>query len=181
MPTYYTRSGQVIRNPCAYAKTGAPMYPTRRGESKDMNAPTAIYKMNLEDGKKYVGKTTDVDRRMDEHFSGRGSQVTRKFKPVSAKIVAEVPGYYSDVAEQAITEECIGKHGYQNVRGGTYTNSKTLRRSATIAVTCFNCGEPGHYANQCSAKTKSIGSSFNSTSDDEDSSDYDDFGGCDDY
>ena len=48
---------------------------------------------------------------------------------------------------------------------------------------CINCGEPGHYANQCSAKTKSIRSSFNSHASVDDSSDFDDddSGSCDDY
>ena len=52
MPTYYTQYGQTIRNPEAYARTGAPMYKTKYFESTDINAPTAIYKMNLVGGKK---------------------------------------------------------------------------------------------------------------------------------
>ena len=130
MPNYYTQSGQIIRNPEAYARTGAPMYTTRYTESKDINAPTAIYKMNLEGGKKYVGKTTDVDRRMDQHFSGNGAKVTKKFKPINAKVVDEVPGFFSDDVEQEYTEEYIDKYGYENVRGGMYTNSKTLKKSS---------------------------------------------------
>ena len=129
MPTYYTQYGQIIRNPDAYARTGAPMYTTRYTESKDINAPTAIYKMNLEGGKKYVGKTTDVDRRMDQHFSGNGAKVTKKFKPINAKVVDEVPGFFSDDTEQYYTEQNIKKHGYNNVRGGKYTNSNTLHKT----------------------------------------------------
>ena len=63
---YFTESGEPIRYPKAYAKTGAPMYETQNNRVKDINAPTSIYKLNLESGKKYIGKTTDVDRRMDE-------------------------------------------------------------------------------------------------------------------
>ena len=130
MPTYYTQSGQKIRNSEAYARTGAPMYTTRYTESKNINAPTAIYKMNLKGGKKYVGKTTDVDRRMDQHFSGNGAKVTKKFKPINAKVVDEVPGFFSDDVEQEYTEKYIDKYGYENVRGGVYTNSKTLKKSS---------------------------------------------------
>ena len=75
MPTYYTQSGEKIRNPEAYAITGSPMYKTKFSETKDINAPTAIYKLNLKGGKKYIGKTEDIDRRMDQHFSGNGSQL----------------------------------------------------------------------------------------------------------
>ena len=64
---------------------------------------------------------------MTEHFSGNGSQVTKKFKPVSAKIVDKVPGFFSDKKEQEQTDKYIHKYGYSNVRGGKYTNSKTLK------------------------------------------------------
>ena len=145
MKRYYTLSGELIRNPEAYASTGAPMYETKYSEIKDINAPTSIYKLNLQGGKKYVGKTTNVDRRMDQHFSGNGAKVTKKFKPLSGKILEEVPGFFSDYVEQEYTEEYIDKYGYENVRGGRYTNSKTLKKN----VTCFKCGKVGHYANQC--------------------------------
>ena len=127
MPTYYTQNGAYIRNPQAYARTSAPMYKTKYTESSDINTPTAIYKLNLENGKKYIGKTNNVYRRMTEHFSGNGSQVTKKFKPVSAKIVDKVPGFFSDKKEQEQTDKYVNKYGYSNVRGGKYTNSKTLK------------------------------------------------------
>jgi len=155
MPTYYTQSGQKIRNSEAYARTGAPMYITKYTESKDINAPTAIYKMNLSGGKKYVGKTTNVERRMDQHFSGNGAKVTKKFKPINANVIDEVPGFFADDVEQEYTEDYIDKDGYENVRGGKYTNSKTLKKGSPKkkTVTCFKCGRSGHYATQCYAKT----------------------------
>ena len=75
---YYTRSGEPIKFPKAYAATGAPMYETQNNRVKNINATTSIYKLNLEDGKKYIGKTTDVDRRMEQHFSGVGAKVTQQ-------------------------------------------------------------------------------------------------------
>lgn len=151
MPTYYTQSGEKIRYPETYALTGAPMFKTKYSESKDINAPTTIYKLNLEDGKKYVGKTTNFDRRMDQHFSGNGSKVTKKFKPIDGKTIDEVTGFFSDEVEQGCTEEYIKKYGYDKVRGGYYTNSKTLTKTNNIKsskkeVICFKCGNIGHYA-----------------------------------
>ena len=68
------------------------MYKTKYGEATDINASTTIYKLNLQGGKKYVGKTTDIDRRTDQHFSGNGAKVTKKFKPTGGKVVDEVQG-----------------------------------------------------------------------------------------
>ena len=150
---YYTQSGEKIRNPEAYAATGAPMYETQFGGSTDINAPTTIYKMNLENGKKYVGKTIDFDRRMRQHFSGNGSKVTKKFQPIDGKVVDEVPGFFSDDAEQEYTDHYINKYGYENVRGGVYTNSKTLQKKKPNQSFCKRCGRSGHSKSNCYAKT----------------------------
>jgi len=118
MTKYYTQSGEVIRNPDAYARTGAPMYTKRYTESKNINAPTTIYKMNLKGGKKYVGKTTDVDRReldLDEsstEFEYEG--VTYYKKKSNGKWIVEdksedgeVVGHMSSDGESLIwTDEC---------------------------------------------------------------------------
>ena len=42
MPTYYTESGEKIRNPEAYALTGAPIYDSKKSGSKDINKETDI-------------------------------------------------------------------------------------------------------------------------------------------
>jgi predicted GIY-YIG superfamily endonuclease len=129
MPNYYTKSGQYIRNPDAYAKTGAPMYTSKYNKVCNINKPHDIYKVECEGGKKYIGKTANIDKRMDQHFSGNGSKVTQKFKPKSAEVIDSCPGFFSDKLEQKHTEKEIKKHGYNNVRGGKYTNSKTLNTS----------------------------------------------------
>jgi hypothetical protein len=137
------------------------MFETQNNRVKDINAPTSIYKLNLENGKKYVGKTTDFDRRMKQHFSGGGSKVTQKFKPKSGEIIDEVPGFFSDDIEQYYTEQYIKKHGYENVRGGKYTNSKTLHKKNNLSqfknksksIVCYRCGRSGHTKSYCYAST----------------------------
>ena len=84
MSQYYTKYGKIIHNHSAYAKTGAPMY--EYNTNVNINQKTQIYKLNLEDGKKYVGKTTNVNKRMNQHFSGNGAKVTQKFKPINGEI-----------------------------------------------------------------------------------------------
>jgi len=125
---YYNYYGQVIMNPRAYAATGAPMYTSQHGHyRKNINKITYIYKLELEHGKKYIGKTEDPDRRMYQHFSGNGAKVTQKFKPIKGEIIDKVPGYFSDEVEQAHTNKFIKQYGYNNVRGGKYVNSHTLQ------------------------------------------------------
>lgn len=125
MPKFYTKSGNFIKNNASYAKTGAPMFDNK---GNDINKPHTVYKANLSYGKKYIGKTTNLDRRINQHIQGNGSQVTKKFKPKSFEIVDKVPGYFSSHVEQYHTEKNIKKYGYDNVRGGSYTNSKTLKK-----------------------------------------------------
>ena len=43
---------------------------------------------------KYIGKTVDIDRRIDQHFSGKGSKVTQKFKPIDGEIVDVCNGFF---------------------------------------------------------------------------------------
>ena len=90
---YYTESGNYIYNPEAYASTGAPMYKTKYDDSKNINQETDIYRLDLKDGKKYIGKTTDINRRMNQHFNGHGSKVTKKFSPQKGEIIDNCPGF----------------------------------------------------------------------------------------
>ena len=171
---YKTVSGQKIYKPEQYAKTGKPMI-DKKGQN--INKKTSIYEVKCENQKRYIGKTTNMDKRMKQHFTGNGSQVTKKFAPVSATKIATCNGYFSDKVEQQFTEKKIKKHGYKNVRGGYYTNSKTLttnpKPSTNQKNRCYRCGRPGHYATSCYAKTHVNGylleHSFNNSS----CSDYD--------
>jgi len=126
---YYTVLGEPIRNPTAYAKTGSPMYGSQKYLMVDLNQKTYIYKLYLEDGKIYIGKTNNLKRRMDEHFSGMGSKVTQKFKPLNYEILEVCDGYFSNKQEQYHTKKNIRQYGYENVRGGKHTNSRTLHKS----------------------------------------------------
>jgi len=47
----------------------------------DIENVNYVYSLNLKGGRKYVGKTNNIDRRMQEHFSGNGSKWTKKYNP----------------------------------------------------------------------------------------------------
>lgn len=87
---------------------------------------TYIYLLHLDNGKKYIGKTQYLNIRMYQHFSGNGAMVTRKFKPKTYEVLDICPGYLSTKLEQKYTIKFIADYGYDNVRGGSYINSKTL-------------------------------------------------------
>ena len=93
-----------------------------------MNQKTYIYKLYLEDDKIYIGKTVNLKRRMRDHFGGSGSKVTKKFKPLHYEILEVCDGYLSNDREQYHTKQNIRHNGYDSVRGGKYTNSRTFKR-----------------------------------------------------
>ena len=127
---YYTQNGEYIKNPKGYAKTGAPMYESQSiYDTDDINKETFIYKLDLEDGKIYIGKTGNVQKRMKQHFSGDGARVTKKFKPINCEVLDSCPGFLANEIEQLYTNKYIVDYGYNNVRGGKYTNSTSLHRT----------------------------------------------------
>lgn len=125
--TFYTKQGNIIYNPSAYANTGAPMYKSNSYNTPNINEQKYVYRVDCANGKKYIGETKNFDKRIEQHFNGNGAKVTQKFEPKSAKIIDVVPGYYAKNVEQYYTEKYIQKFGYNNVRGGKYTNSLTLK------------------------------------------------------
>ena len=73
MQKYYTEYGKKIYNPEAYAKTGAPMY--KYNSNININESTQIYKLNLESGKKYIGKKLPIFLIWREYY-GEGHYMT---------------------------------------------------------------------------------------------------------
>ena len=113
-----------------------------------------LYILQCQSGKYYVGKTTDVMRRFEEHKTGKGSAWTKKYAPVR---LMECRTITSDHDENNVTEDLMKKHGIENVRGGIYTqivlpeeytNVLKLKFRGT-ADTCYKCNLAGHFANKC--------------------------------
>jgi predicted GIY-YIG superfamily endonuclease len=44
---------------------------------------TNIYILKLEHNKYYIGKTNNVNKRLNDHMSNNGSQWTKKYKPIT--------------------------------------------------------------------------------------------------
>ena len=116
-----------------------------------------LYVLKLVKGKWYVGKTTDLMKRYQQHKDGKGSAWTSKYQPVS---LVESKPIATDHDENNTTKDYMKKYGVENVRGGSYTqitlddsvisvlNSEFLGNSDK----CFKCGLSGHFANKCKKK-----------------------------
>ena len=81
---------------------------------------------NCEKNKTYIGQTGNYEKRMKQHFSGNGAKVTQKFKPKSSQVLNVVPGFLAKDIEHEYTKKYVKRKGYNNVRGGKWTNSKTF-------------------------------------------------------
>lgn len=76
-----------------------------------------IYILQLEKGKFYVGYTERKDgERFTEHFTGKGSEWTKTYKPI--QVMEWRHGTLDD--EDRITLEMMDKYGWWNVRGGKW-------------------------------------------------------------
>jgi hypothetical protein len=115
-----------------------------------------IYILQLQQGKYYVGKTTNPTFRLDQHFTSSGSAWTKKYKPMS---LLELIPNCDDYDEDKHTIKCMDKYGINNVRGGSFCEIKlsdnnilTLNQMITgVNDKCYICGKDDHFASNCNA------------------------------
>lgn len=101
-----------------------------------------------------MGKTSNLDVRLDDHQAGDGSEWTALHKPIS---VCEIRRNCDDWDEDKFVKQMMALHGIDKVRGGSYSQTvihpymKELLtreiRGATNA--CFRCGASDHFAVDC--------------------------------
>lgn len=141
-----------------------------------------IYVLRLAKGKYYVGRTTRLAFRLNDHWAKGGGSVWTKMYPPK-EVEALYPG--CDVFdEDKITLKYMSKHGITNVRGGSFCQSKlppdtrgVLERMLQGASDkCYNCGETGHFVLGCpqrkrkkEVRTEKAASVFSSDSSEEES------------
>jgi hypothetical protein len=120
-----------------------------------------VYVLRLTSNKFYVGVTTNIDRRIYEHSTGRGSVWTSKFKPIETAFMSALPiepNYFiTNMDETLVTLAYMEKYGIDNVRGGPFTQLDISRHIPTIQAiintrnnNCFRCNRAGHFIDQCS-------------------------------
>jgi len=113
-----------------------------------------IYVLELEDNKYYIGKTSNLSLRLDQHFNSSGSEYTKKYKPI--RLYELIPDC-DDYDEDKYTLKYIKKFGIDNVRGGSFCEFNISKEYiATINKminssnnNCFICGLKDHFAKDC--------------------------------
>jgi hypothetical protein len=127
----------------------------------------SIYILKLSGGKYYIGKSTNVNKRYEQHLAGKVSW-TAKYKPESIVSIIENPSPFD---EDKITKEYMNMHGIDNVRGGSYSlvnlsdsQKDHLQKEIWGANgLCLRCGRGSHFINDCYAKYDSHGNQLNYT------------------
>jgi hypothetical protein len=118
-----------------------------------------IYVLQLEQNKYYIGKTTNIEFRLEDHFTSNGAAWTRKYKPIRVEsIIADC----DDFDEDKYTLKYMEKYGINNVRGGSFCEIKlsdsniiTLNQIMnSVTDKCYICGDNGHFANECKKDKK---------------------------
>ena len=75
-----------------------------------------VYTLELANGNYYVGWTTDLNRRLYEHFNGAGAKWTKEHKPI--RIVSVCIG--DKALENEETRNLMEIYGPDKVRGGNW-------------------------------------------------------------
>jgi predicted GIY-YIG superfamily endonuclease len=115
---------------------------------------TSVYVLKLKHDKYYIGKSKYVDNRIRKHFKGLGAVWTKKHKPLS---VVEIVDKCDDFDEDKYTKMYMNKYGIDNVRGGSYCQTKLdpntveliEKEMKTSQDLCYRCDKHGHFYNSC--------------------------------
>lgn len=120
-----------------------------------------IYILELENNKYYVGRTSNLQKRLSQHFSGSGgSRWTKLHKPIK---LLKSRDNCNSFDEDKYTLMFIDKYGVDNVRGGSFSQitlpketKKFIKKLIDNANDkCFICGG-NHFANRCINKTETV-------------------------
>jgi predicted GIY-YIG superfamily endonuclease len=84
-----------------------------------------LYVLKLEGGKWYVGITSDIERRLEQHRSGIGAKWTaaHKFEQLesSEDFLTPLPSCQAAVRENRKVYELVALYGMDSVRGGNHS------------------------------------------------------------
>ena len=94
---------------------------------------TFVYVLLLQNNKYYIGKTSNPNFRLAQHFNFNGSAWTKKYKPI--RLVKLIPNC-DKYDEDKYTKKYMGKYGINNVRGGAYCSMVLSGRKELKEIFC---------------------------------------------
>jgi putative endonuclease len=117
-------TGYKKKSSTGYKKKSSTGYKKKSSTNSKSNKQAYVYSLNLKNGKKYVGMTQNLEKRMGQHFLGKGAKWTQKNKPVSINHVQKCKSYESaKKAETIVYKKMRDYHGIKKVRGAGHTKS----------------------------------------------------------
>jgi predicted GIY-YIG superfamily endonuclease len=128
---YSKKSSGYSKKSSGYSKKSSGSSKKSSGYSKKSNSynknsdkTTYVYSLNLKDGKKYVGMTSNPEKRIGQHFLGNGAKWTQKNKPVSVNHIQKCKSLSNaKKAETIVYKKMRDYHGINKVRGAGHTKS----------------------------------------------------------
>ena len=119
----------------------------------------SIYVLKLKGSKYYVGKTSNIEKRLRQHSRGNASAWTKKHP--YEKLV-KVYNNCDPYDEDKYTLKIMDRFGIDSVRGGSYVSvelSETeiegiTKRIRMATDKCLDCGKSGHFAYRCRNKKR---------------------------
>lgn len=128
-----------------------------------------IYVLKLQGGFYYVGKTSSILHRIQQHLNGTASAWTKLHLIVD---VEEVRPEQSPQDEDTLTKIYADKYGIDNVRGGAYCqvtlsddDKRILQRDIWhMKGACTKCGRINHMVADCKSIEDVLGHKIDSSS-----------------
>ncbi len=113
-----------------------------------------VYGLTLAEGKYYVGRADNINRRINQHINGEGSAWTSLYKFKEVLFIKESTSCFD---EEKYTKELMMQYGIDNVRGAGYstiildhqTRSKLEHDIRSAKDLCIRCGFEGHFVKDC--------------------------------
>jgi hypothetical protein len=130
--------------------------PQRLRYSLPFSSP-CVYVLRLSGCHFYVGQTTNINNRLQEHREGRGCSWTRKYPVLSVDVFTAPDNTSLEQLELITTIEQMKKRGIHRVRGSCFSQPEFSNKDVVFAQRlicttsnwCFNCGKQGHVQGGC--------------------------------